>query len=109
MSLARLLTHRVTIQRQAAAAGVTKTYQAVLTDVHCLIQPVDPDPVEQPASSFSKDFRVWFPYGTAVKEGDRLVDQDSRTYGVRGVRSRNYGPASLRHLEALVALDRSAA
>lgn len=110
MSVARLLTHRATVQRQTPdATGIGRSYLPIATDVPCLIQPLDDEATENVASSFAKDFKVYFLLSADVKEGDRLIDQDGRSLGVRGTRRRDYGPAPTQHLEVLAALDRSAA
>ncbi len=105
MSLASLLVHTVTVKRLGASSGVKKVWEAAGSGVPCLIQPLDPEPQEASFNSWGKDFRAWFLPTQDVREGDQLVDADGRTFGVRGVRLRNYGSADMRHLEARLGLD----
>lgn len=109
MSLASLLTHTVSVKRQAAGAGVQVSYQAVtgMSAVKCLIQPLDPEDTSRVADSWGSDFKAFFASGTDIRKGDRLTDQDGQEYGVRGIRLRNYGPARNQHVEALLGSDRS--
>lgn len=103
-----LLEHTVTISRVTAGAGIKKAYAQVATSVPCLIQPLDPEAVET-TTAFANDYKVFFALSTDVREGDRLTDANGRVFSVRGIRLRNYGPAHLQHLEAIVGQDRAEA
>ncbi len=91
MSLRSLMTHRVTVKRPAAAAGIRKTYKQVYTDIACLIEPLDPEALRQFDTSFAATHQCFMLSAQDIREGDQLVDQESRTFYVRGVRLRNYG------------------
>lgn len=110
MSITHLLTHTVSVKRSASAGGVKHTYQPVagLEAVPCLIQPLSPEDSATLADAYGSDFKGFFAAGTDIQIGDKLTDQDSRDFSVRGIRQRNYGPAAMQHLEVLLGADRSA-
>lgn len=103
MSLARLLTHHVTIKRPAAGVGIQRTYTNVYTAVPCLIQPLDPAAARQFDSSLAVQYQCFMAYAQDVRLGDQLVDQLSRTFYVKGLRVRNYG--TVPHKQLLLAED----
>lgn len=106
MSLYR---HTVSVKRQTAGAGITKTYNTVATGLACTIQPIAAEGQEQTASDYSQMYRGFFAVTADVREGDRLTDADGRVFGVRGIKLHNYGGIRLQHQELLLALDRSQA
>jgi hypothetical protein len=107
MTLSSLLVHTVSVKRATATTGIKKTYQAAATGVRCLIQPLDPEAQETVKDGWGRDYKAFFLSGTDIREGDQLTDQSGRIFSVRGVRLRNYGPAQLQHLEALLGQDRA--
>jgi hypothetical protein len=109
VSLASLLTHVVSVQRQTAGAGVTKTWTTVLTNVPVMIQQIDPAPAEGTGSSWGKDFKGFLRLAEDVREGDRLTAADGTIYSVKGVKKRNYGTSMSQHLEVLLGVDGSKA
>jgi hypothetical protein len=102
--LVDLLSHRVTVKRPTADAGIKKTFQNVATGVPCLIQPLDDVAIQQTASAFGKGFRCYTQPDANIREGDQLIDGDSRLFLVRGMRKRNYG--NFPHLEFLLSEDK---
>lgn len=103
MSFSRLLTHTVSIKRLGAGSGVQQTYSTAATGVSTLIQPLDPESQQAANLAFVNAYKAFMLFGTDVRVGDRLTDQDSRVYAVRGVRNRNYG--SLTHIELFLEED----
>jgi hypothetical protein len=108
MNLGSLLEHTVSVSRLVASTGIKQTFRNVATDVPCIIQPLNPEAVET-TTGFGTDYKGFFQVDADIREGDRLTDQVGRVFSVRGIRLRNYGPAHLQHLEALLGQDRSEA
>lgn len=106
MSLASLLTHAVAVSRLVDGAGITRAYEQVSASVPCLVQPLDAESSQQAGMSFGSAFRVWFLPDADIQVGDRLEDQQSRNYTVRGVNLRDYGINQ--HLDVLVEQDAGA-
>lgn len=105
MSLSQFLVHSCTIQRMAATTGVKKAYAQLAASVPCLIQPLDPEASQRAGMSYGRAYKGFFMIATDIKEGDRIIDQQGRTMGVKGIRQRDYG--SNPHLDVL--LDQDAA
>lgn len=89
--------HTATIQA-SIKAGTKYTYADAGT-TRCFLQPLSDEETQLFGMAFSKSFRCYIPFATEVTESMRLII-DGDTYGVRGVRTHNYG--SLAHKRAIL-------
>jgi hypothetical protein len=84
--------HTATIRR-STKDGTKYTYSDAGT-TQCFLQPLSPEDSQLFGITWSKASVCYIPYETEIQDSDRLV-KDGVTYGIRGVKSHNYG--SLKH------------
>lgn len=91
MPISNLLQHRVTVYRMGKGAGIAIGYQKHLINVPCFIQPMSAEFAAKVGMAFGKSYYCYANVNVDIKQGDHVVDQDGKTYGVSGSMKRNYG------------------
>lgn len=89
--------HTATISRMGAD-GDGYTYSSTGT-TSCFLQPLDTEETQLFGMAFGKASVCYLPFTADVQTSDKLVI-DGHTYGVKGVRSHNYG--NLKHQRAIL-------
>ena len=56
-----------------------------------MIQPLSPEYAAKNYNVFGRAYHLYVPLGSDVEIGDRVTDQDGKTYNISGSLLRNYG------------------
>lgn len=84
--------HTIAISRLGADAGIRTTWSSVATNVPVFIQPMQAEFAVQLKIARMRAFRMWlYNVSQDIQIKDRVVDQDGKTYEVRGIEKHNYG------------------
>ncbi len=91
MSFRTLLTHTVSIYRLTASSGIKQDYQSVVTGQKALLQPLSEQNAAIEGMVFGKGYQGFFPSGTNIQAGDKVIDANSVEYRVAGIKKFDYG------------------
>lgn len=99
MSIIRFFDREVIVKRLKTITGSKKNFQSTAT-VEGHIQELDQEARQLLNIVEERGWIAWFAVDTDIREGDRITDDEGKTYHVREITKKEYGINQ--HLEVIL-------